>query len=398
MADSDMSDPRKIVPAWRARLHIDPVVALLTAIVIAITIYFAFRPTESKQMTLTSNGLRPLININAQNPGDFKILYRGKEVASPWIFSGSLTNTGNTPIDASDVENNKMLIIFPNVAVLRPVITSVQPKDIIASIDAAGDTVELSHKLMNPGDTISFDVILSGEPGPREVRYHVRGMSRLIERENAPPPTAGVFGTTKSAQGIDIGEILLASILPATFLLLFVSFDIIPTQVFWERTVQKEITKLQNMKEFERDPLASNDPVSSILMSAIPPTYNVEMINDPVVLTNIVGRIPNQLLDLYHTNGEEAKNCIHRIAKASFKTVVSRAIYLELPRPVDRVARDRINALPFTEPSTSQFIHTVSATLISIPRKLRTMWFPVGVAGMTFVVVAVFSIIRFVMR
>lgn len=161
MSDSEMSDPQKVVPAWRARLHIDPVAALLAIIGIGVAIYLAVRPAEYKQMALISNGLRPLININAQNP----ILYRGKEVASPWIFSRSLTNTGNTPIDAGDVENNKMTIKFPNVTVLRQVITSVQPKDIIASIDAAGDTVELSHKLMNPGDTISFDVILSGDPG-----------------------------------------------------------------------------------------------------------------------------------------------------------------------------------------------------------------------------------------
>jgi len=81
MSDSEMSDSQKVAPAWRARLHIDPVVALLTVMVIVVTIYLAFRPAEYKQMTLISNGLRPLININAQNPGDFKILYHGEEVA-----------------------------------------------------------------------------------------------------------------------------------------------------------------------------------------------------------------------------------------------------------------------------------------------------------------------------
>ena len=377
MSNSEMSDSQKLAPTWRDKLHIDPVVALLTAIVIAVTIYFAFRPAEYKQMSLTSNGLRPLININTQNPGDFKILYRGTEVRSPWIFSGSLTNTGNIPIDAGDVENNKMLVKFPDVSVLRTVITSVQPEDIIASIDATGDTVELSHKLMNPGDTISFDVILSGEPGPREVRYHVRGMSRLIQRENAPPPEVGALSTAKSA-GVTGAQIILSSV-GFLFVLVLATMvsEILPTQVFWDSTVQNQVTVLQNLKEFEPDPNARDSIISSILMSTILGKWHIDMINDPVILRHVVDEIPNQLLEIYHTTKEEAKKCVEKMAKASFKTAASRSIYLGLPTTVDRVARDRINALPFTESSTSQFINTISTTLINVPRKLRVAWKPV---------------------
>lgn len=113
-------------------------------------------------------------------------------------MSARLTNIGGAPIQETDVESTSNGRRYPSVdfsstkaKVLNCNITGSNPAKITASCAVANNSVRLEHGLLNPGDSISVEIRLEGDPGnirdlPR-VTYRVAG----IPSESTRYPSAG---------------------------------------------------------------------------------------------------------------------------------------------------------------------------------------------------------------
>jgi hypothetical protein len=103
----------------------------------------------------------------------------GIQVESPYLSVLELTNNGRKPIPKSDFEAPLELRAGSGVMVVRAQVTTTNPKDIEAHLEATQDVVTLSPLLLNPDDTITISVLTAGKTPAFTPRARIADISIL---------------------------------------------------------------------------------------------------------------------------------------------------------------------------------------------------------------------------
>jgi hypothetical protein len=103
----------------------------------------------------------------------------GVQVESPYLSVLELTNNGRKPIPKSDFEAPLELHTGSGVMVVRAQVTTTNPKDIEAHLEATKDVLTLSPLLLNPDDTITISVLTAGKPPAFTPRARIADISIL---------------------------------------------------------------------------------------------------------------------------------------------------------------------------------------------------------------------------
>lgn len=156
-----MKDMEKSSRIERRIQYVGIVIALLALIV---TVYFSVKADKLKEVTVSYFSKQALVALeNAHAKAGLEVRLAGNSVGSPWLLSGKLENSGNTPIEERDIET-PIRLTFEGGNLLSADLGSKRNPDIFAKTDVQGNTLVIHHKLLNPGDWIGFDLVFDGEP------------------------------------------------------------------------------------------------------------------------------------------------------------------------------------------------------------------------------------------
>ena len=153
-----MLSPEKI--PWQA------LGVIFTAIAIFIPIIIFIIQRKRKVLTYEVININPIFrgagNLNRNIKGKIKILFDGNEVKNVYIVVVRIENQGNTPVTSTDYERPISFNFGENAQILFSNISRVTPKSLKPEVIVSeGNSVTLKPALMNPGDSITIETLVS---------------------------------------------------------------------------------------------------------------------------------------------------------------------------------------------------------------------------------------------
>jgi hypothetical protein len=170
-------------PLWQ---FVGVLLALLS-VAAAFWIYWLQRQTKELAFGLVSS--RRLLSVSDELSSRVSILLDGKTVKDVHLVVYGLKNSGHSAICASDFER-ALKINFNEGQVISAEIASQSPPNLGASLSSSDTGVELRPLLLNAGDQLLIQVLLSA-PYPREdIDTRIVGISSLAKINSIPllPP------------------------------------------------------------------------------------------------------------------------------------------------------------------------------------------------------------------
>ena len=149
----------------------------LVAAMIAVAVYVAQRRRKDLSYEILANV--PLLTINEESVGELQLLFRGAEVKKTRLFLLRIINTGNVPVSAGDYDAPITLSFSDHVQVLSAVITAKSPDNLDVSAQTATTQVSFSKTLLNPGDSFSCRVLVSGYDRRPAIECRVAGVHKI---------------------------------------------------------------------------------------------------------------------------------------------------------------------------------------------------------------------------
>ena len=115
-----------------------------------------------KELTCTLNYSQKLITKNTKDDG-FKIMYNDKEVMDPYIFSITISNTGDYAIENEDFKKEFSIDFTGSEGIVKASIIEAQNKDvwdeILESSSINGSELVFSDFFLNPGESFTLSII-----------------------------------------------------------------------------------------------------------------------------------------------------------------------------------------------------------------------------------------------
>jgi hypothetical protein len=207
MAEStSLNQPKS---SWAEQLKPWAPIIAICSLILTLATFVGLKPEKRKRLEWQYLSKSTLIN---QGLGREKITitYDERKIPQLTTVMGKLVNTGDLPIDSSDVKDQSFAsLTFAN-PILAAEIKAVNPRGIKATTEIrAPNTVVIDHGLLNPGDAVTVQVILEGEVGTNlpPVDYRIAGIKEAV--------------TTFEPQRRPVGVVLIKAAPVTTFLLLF---------------------------------------------------------------------------------------------------------------------------------------------------------------------------------
>src|ERR1017187_589695 len=216
---------------WKERLKL--LLAIFGALspIISIAAFLGLQPEKRKALEWEYVTKSSLVNASATN-FSIIVLYGSRQIQQLTTVSARLTNTGGAPIQETDVESTVSGRKYPSVdfastkaKVLNCNITGSNRPNITASCAVADNSVRLEHGLLNPGDSISVEIRLEGDPGdihhlPR-VTYRIAGIPSESTRYPSAGDTPVRVALLSMPLALEWAVLAVASALPISSLFLF---------------------------------------------------------------------------------------------------------------------------------------------------------------------------------
>jgi len=149
--------------------------ATIAGVVVPVYLWQADFSSKSMGLRLLStSALQPAADIQ-----DLQIFLNGKKIASPYLSSFELINTGSKPVLSADFESP--IEIFPTggAKVVSAQVTTTDPHNIPVKVAFDEQRVLIAPLLSNPKDTITFSIITSGTQPNFEPRARIAGIKSI---------------------------------------------------------------------------------------------------------------------------------------------------------------------------------------------------------------------------
>lgn len=149
------------------------------------SVYVANQPVKipPKELTCTLNSGFPLV-LQVTEDEDFQILFKGKEVEEPWIYNITIENTGEQPIQNEDFAKPLTIDFEQSTSVTKATIIEASNGDLwgefLEKTSIDGTILSIEDILLNPGESITFNVFTEGAAGNINYSQRTVGLSKLI--------------------------------------------------------------------------------------------------------------------------------------------------------------------------------------------------------------------------
>jgi hypothetical protein len=163
-------------PAWTAAA------TLLALATIVLTLYLYRRGRSRKSLTFSQKATQ-LVSIHDEARGKIAINYEGEYVEQVFLIEVHLKNSGNEPVLPSDFLRPLTLELGKATAMTVD-LARAKPSGLSPIFEIEDHRVRLSPLLLNPGDELSFKVLLRDYEREPRLSYRIVGVSKLVdERE-----------------------------------------------------------------------------------------------------------------------------------------------------------------------------------------------------------------------
>ena len=152
-------------------------VLALVAIAISVALYFAQRQRKDVTYELLSN--TPLLTLREKGLGQLQLTYNGVPVDNPRLAVIRLTNSGNMAIATADYERPISFAFGEGSTVLSSAITATCPDNLTVSVETRDNLVVLQPALLNPRDSLTLKLLVSGEERDLRADGRIHGVHRI---------------------------------------------------------------------------------------------------------------------------------------------------------------------------------------------------------------------------
>jgi hypothetical protein len=121
---------------------------------------------------------RALLSADVGAASNLQITFQDRPLQKPYLLSARIENSGDLPIEERDIEG-PVSMTFMSARVITVEITGVHPAGLFATATNAEKTIIISHKLLNQGDWIAFDVLLDGDPDEPTISARISGIPSI---------------------------------------------------------------------------------------------------------------------------------------------------------------------------------------------------------------------------
>ncbi len=357
MAETDAKTKR----GWEPPRYFH-IIGLITAVVaLVLTVYFSVRAERTKALTLKYLGERALVSFQSRASTQLGITLGGERLQAPWLLSARLENTGNQPVEARDIES-PLQLTFEQGRVVGAEVVEKSQQGLVAKATHDGNTVTVSHTLLNPGDWIGFDIFFDGEPSRPKASVRISGVSDLTQVTNLP-------GEKKPH------PMLWSVPIPLMYLVLFIGSvaSLFTTGAGIGVAVSTIRTALRPapspapqavprpIEPFDETRILSRlQPVtrlSNVVFWMLDDQPSQGWLENPKLLEGLIAKqVPAAVLAALNVTIPAVAERMSRELKEQFKQRVASDLFMRLPSGPDQKARDEILGLDLGTTSTAELI------------------------------------------
>ncbi len=149
----------------------------LIAIAVSVAVYFAQLQRKDITYELLSN--TPLLTVSERGLGQIQLTYNSVPVENPRLAVIRLTNSGNVPIATTDYERPISFAFGEGTTVLSSAITAASPDNLNVSAQNNGNIVVLQPVLLNPRDSLTLKLLVSGKGSGLRADGRIHGVRRI---------------------------------------------------------------------------------------------------------------------------------------------------------------------------------------------------------------------------
>jgi hypothetical protein len=319
---------------------IDPLVQigglLVAVITLAVTVIFSLRSENVKDLSIVYLPKRPLMSMEAgAATAGLEVRYGNAHIDSPWLISGKLQNTGNLPIEEHDIEVPARMR-FGGGRVVGAEVTQRSQVGLFGRVNVDGNDVVFTHKLLNPGDWIGFDIIFDGEPGLPVASSRISGI-RSVRLRTAQSGDARQFPALLPLPTPAIYCMLTIGSLGALIIigggLALVGF-VVKRAFLYRKSLNEEIESRKEKADraFSRahvlTELRPSSPNASALFEVVRGRVEFRDLDDASSLRAVIsGHVPGTLLDTLRLDVDDAANLLRKELTDSVRNYVYYSVY-----------------------------------------------------------------------
>lgn len=358
----------------RSKSRILEIAGLFVAIVtLVVSVLLSARAEKKKELSIRYAARVPLVATEAKRAGDLAVTYRGVVAKDPYLLTAQVENTGNLPIEKRDIEK-PLTLAFSQGKVLRAQISGRKPAVVEAVLTQNNNSVTVNHGLLNPGDSIAFNIIFDGPPNYPAARFRISDVPEPIV--TVPTVDRRQYTATWPSLGARISFLLvgLSSLLPlfcfaVGFALLgSVVATLLPRRVRPFRYPQRPILGHADFQWF------AFEPSLRMVLGALGSTPLWENLDAPDALEKLINQhVPKDVLSALKLTPQTAATKIVSTVCEDLPRVAAEMAYMRLPSPLDTAARDRISSLKVDRESLSQFEKRVDEAIASAAAELPSL-------------------------
>lgn len=136
----------------------------------------------NKELTCTLNYSQKLITKNTKDDG-FKIMYNDKEVTDPYIFSITISNTGDYAIENEDFKKEFSIDFTGSEGIIKASVIEARNKEIwneiLENSSINGSELVFSDFFLNPGESFTMSIITNQNPSGIKYNSRIEGVPNL---------------------------------------------------------------------------------------------------------------------------------------------------------------------------------------------------------------------------
>lgn len=133
----------------------------------------------------------PLADVSTlTEDSSFVVLYNDIEIDSLSSLIFVVHNSGNVPIERENYETNISLTLEGGATILSARTAATFPEEIPTSVRHSGDTITLEALLLNPGDEIRIQGLVTGTVDDHNVRVRISGVEKIHYQPTLNPESS----------------------------------------------------------------------------------------------------------------------------------------------------------------------------------------------------------------
>jgi len=326
---------------------------VVAALSIIVPTYFSLKSEHHKDIQIHFLAKLSMISPDLSVGERVKVSFEGRDIRNLTKLLTRITNTGDVPIAAGDIENGTLVLASKTTRILSAGITKRVPSNIIGRCDSDDLRVVLTLGLLNPQDSLECEVLYDGDPAWPDVDVRISGISKptiVFPSDELAIPRVAFFDLSRPFEyTILVIWSIVSLALIATWGLWFVvgAKTLLGSEVPPSLEVRELLDRALQPERINEQLLGSVSPwLQKALKSA--PVSSFAWIFDNAFLTQCIG-------EALHASGpvlpeKQVDELVREqigVLRTQFREAVRQNLYLRLRVEPDATARNPVTEIPY---------------------------------------------------